>query len=279
MNSQNIPVFNPFKHDLIPSEFDSFGGEYQDQKTKIWCVVSGTSQGGWSGHKLYTQQIIDVKSWKLKEDANPRRSDLIIFRCVEKSYDLFSDIPKFAIVELDIFINKKMNRAVMVSGKIILNPTPEMMDEQVYVKIKKSITIDGFEGFVFNHESQNFLKKVKWMNKEITILIDIDNESKLTDELQTLNELFDNQKKYNQIVIDFGINHILALKNESWLSPEEKPMTKAQFIENSSLESIRIYRDGGFEFGFDETKNIFNGGYFVINGTTEKGAISYDIGF
>jgi len=56
-------------------------------------------------------------------------------------------------------------------------------------------------------------------------------------------------------------------------------MTREVFINRAKLESIRIYRNDGFEFGFTEEKDIFNGGYFTINGTTRDGSHSYDIGF
>jgi hypothetical protein len=279
MNSQDIVVFNPFEHDIIPTEFDSFGGDYENKAIKIWAVVSGASQGGWSGHKLYTQQSIDVKSWKPGGDTKVHRSDLVVFRSVEKSHNFFKDIPKFAIVELDVFINDKMNRAVMVGGRIITKPTKEMIEEQIYVQTPKTLNVEGFEGFEFNHEMQNFSKKIIWLNKEIIVSIDVKDQSEITDELETLNKLLNNQEKYNQIVIDYGVANILALKNESWLGPNERPMTKTTFIRNASLESIRIYKEDGFEFGFDEERDIFNGGYFIINGTTEKGADSYDVGF
>lgn len=279
MNSQDIVVYNPFDHDIIPSEIDPFGGEYQGQTIKIWAVVSGASQGGWSGHKLYTQQSIDVKSWKSLGDTQFHRSDLIVFRSVEKSHDFFKDIPKFSIIELEVFINTKMNRAVMVGGKIIDKPTQEMIDEQMYVQTPKKINLEGFEGFEFNHEMQNFSRKISWLDKEIIFSIDVADQSQITDELKTFNKLISNQEKYHQNVIEYGVNNILTLKNESWLAPNEEPMTKATFIRNASLESIRIYREDGFEFGFNEERDIFNGGYFIINGTTEKGADSYDIGF
>lgn len=279
MNSQDIVVYNPFDHDIIPSEFDSFGGEYQGQTIKIWAVVSRASQGGWSGHKLYTQQSIDVKSWKSLGDIQINRSDLIVFRSVEKSHDFFKDIPKFSIIEIEVFINTKMNRAVMVGGKIIDEPTQEMINEQMYVQTPKKLNLEGFEGFEFNHEMQNFSKKISWLNKEIIVSIDVADQSQITDELETFNKLISNQEKYHQNVIDYGVNYILVLKNESWLAPNERPMTKATFLRNASLESIRIYREDGFEFGFNEERDIFNGGYFIINGTTEKGADSYDIGF
>ena len=84
---------------------------------------------------------------------------------------------------------------------------------------------------------------------------------------------------YHQNVIDYGVVNILALKNESWLAPNENPMSKEQFVKNAGLETIRIFREDGFEFGFVEEEDIFNGGYFLINGTTKNGADSYDIGF
>jgi len=279
MNSQDIVVFNPFDHEIIPTEFDSFGGDYSNETIKVWAVVSGASQGGWSGHKLYTQQSIDVKSWKSEGETKVNRTDLIVFRSVEKSHNFFKDIPKFAIVELDIYLNAKMNRAVMAKGRIILDPTEEMINEQIWVQTPKALNIVGFEGFEFNHEMQNFTKRVIWLDKEIIISIDVEDQSKITDELETLNKLLNNQEKFHQIVIDYGVANILALKNESWLGPNERPMTRATFIRNASLESIRIYREDGFEFGFDEERDIFNGGYFIINGTTEKGADSYDVGF
>ena len=280
MNSQEIAVYNPFDHDIVPSEFDPFGGEYQRQTIKnLGCSPREQVKVGGSGHKLYTQQSIDVKSWKSLDDNQIHRSDLIVFRSVDKSHDFFKDIPKFSIIEIEAFINNKMNRAVMVGGKIIDDPTQEMINEQMYVQTPKKLNIEGFEGFEFNHEMQNFSKKISWLNKEILVSIDVANQSQITDELETFNKLISNQEKYHQNVIDYGVNNILALKNESWLAPNERPMTKETFIRNASLESIRIYREDGFEFGFNEERDIFNGGYFIINGTTEKGADSYDIGF
>ena len=56
-------------------------------------------------------------------------------------------------------------------------------------------------------------------------------------------------------------------------------MTEEEFVKRSLHETIRIYRQDGFEFSFSEEEEIFSGGYFMINGTTKNGADSYDIGF
>ena len=77
----------------------------------------------------------------------------------------------------------------------------------------------------------------------------------------------------------YATKHILAVKNESWLEPDESPMTEEEFVKRSLLETIRIYRQDGFEFSFSEEEEIFSGGSFMINGTTKNGADSYDIGF
>ena len=280
MTSQKINVFNPFEHDINPSEFDfAKESEYDSEIVKIWAIVSGASQGGWSGHKLFNQQTIDLKSWKLSNKSTVNRSDLLVLRNVEKSHDFFNDIPKFSCIEIEVYLNSRMDRAVMLSGRVIQNLSDEMLKEITYVKSVKPLSIDDLRDFKFNHDMQFFENKIKWLDKEITISIDVDDESKITDEIETLKILLSNQQKYLDDVLTYATKHILAVKNESWLEPDESPMTEEEFVKRSLLETIRIYRQDGFEFSFSEEEEIFSGGYFMINGTTKNGADSYDIGF
>ena len=274
MNREEIDVNVPFGKKIIPSEYDPAGGEYLMETFTIWAVVSGASQGGTS-----SQQFINISSWKLKGESKARREKLIVFRSVKPTHNYFNEIPKFEIIEAEVFLNTEMKRAVMKSGKILLNPPKEMIDEKRYVEAQKFIKIEGVGSFEFDHEMQFYSRNINWLDKEITLIIDVEEQNEITDELNTLRRLLGNKEKYSQTVWEYAIEKILGLKNESWLNPEEKPMTKEEFMEKVELESIRIYREDGFEFGFNEREDIFNGGYFLISGTTKKGGNGYDIGF
>jgi len=110
----------------------------------------------------------------------------MVLRNVEKSHDFFKDIPKFGVIEIELFLNSTENRAVMLGGKVILNPDEEMIKEKEFVKSAKIISVDEAGDFNFNHDMQNFDKKLKWLKNEITVSIDINDESSLTDEIETL---------------------------------------------------------------------------------------------
>ncbi|MDF1698101.1 MAG: DUF2262 domain-containing protein [Saprospiraceae bacterium] len=143
----------------------------------------------------------------------------------------------------------------------------------------KGIKIEGVGHFDFDEEMQNFKTVINWIDNSIEIILDVASEAEITDHKTTLLVLLSSPSKFHKKVMDFGINTILKLKNDFYLEQEEQPMNEETFRNNSKLESIRIFRKGGFEFGFNKVLDIFNGGYYLINGTIENGPEDYDIGF
>ncbi len=277
MKGQQISVYNPFNEVINPTQYDSYGGEYDNFSVIIQGIVSGQNQEAWSGHELYNQHIIVLKSWKLKSEAEFNRSHLIVFRSVEKSRFNFKEIPKFSAVEFNIYHNKEKTRAVLIGGEIIISPNEIMIKEIEFVKTAEPLLVENIGEFEFNQDLQNFHRNIKWLDQEIEISIQVATKEQLTDEMETLKYLIENQEKINKSMIKYAIDNILKARNESWIESDEEIMDKQTFVKFSKLERISIELDGNFSFEFAEEENIFNGGWYIIDASIKEGPQSHNI--
>lgn len=279
LKGQEISVYNPFDENITPIRFDPNGGEYDTSTVTVIGIVSGQSQGGWSGHDLYTQQMIKLESWKLKTDAGFTRSKLLIFRSVEKSRNYFKEIPPFSAVELKLFLNKDQKRAVMTSGHIILSPNDEITSESEFVKEVRSIIVDSIGELQFNHSMQNFQITYEWLGEQIEITINVNSAEEITDEIETLRKLIKEQKNISDQVMKYAVDNILKDRNENWIEPGQAIMNERTFRKYSKLESIYIEKNGEFSMDFAEDEIIFNGGFYMINSNIKNEIKSHEIGY
>jgi len=276
---QKIDVYNPFQEDIKPEKYDPNGGSYNKDPVTIIAIVSGESPGGWSAHKQYSQQIIKLKSWKLIADPEFTRSNLVIFRNVEKSRNYFHEIPNFSVIKMDVFLNKDLTRGVMIDGEIILSDNESINAEVKKVKDVKSITVDSLGEFEYNHTMQNYESPFNWQGKQIVITINVSNHKEITDEIETLNYLVKEQDNIAKQTMQYAIDHILKDRNETWIQPGESVMSESTFKRFSKLESIYIDKNGSFSMDYAEEGIIFNGGFYMINSSIEKGPESHEIGY
>lgn len=278
MKGQILSVYNPFSENINPGRYDFFNGEeYEKTPITIIGVVSGESQGGWPGHDLYTLHSIKLKSWKLLEDSEFNRTNLTIFRSVEKSSNFFKDIPGFAVVELEVYINKEKNRAVMISGKIFQTLNKMMSGEIDFLKSVKSIFVEEIGEFEFNYETQNFQRNVRWLDKEIDIVIDISSSDDITDEIETLRALYNDQKAISEMVMKYAIDNILKERNENAVEYDIEIMSESTFKKYSALDLIVVNKDNNFTMEFSESEIIFHGVGYSINSILKQGCQSHII--
>ncbi len=263
-----INIYNP-NGDLKPSEIDAFGGEYSGDVTTVFGVVA---EGRQSGHPDdgYTTHIFTLSVWK--ESAEMKDDKLIILRPVETGREYFSDLPKLGIVKLDVYLNAQQNRAVMIVGNIVEHPEADLVAAQKTLSAPIEMRNEKYGDFRLDKANNVFETQIEWNQHSINLVIDIANETEISDEFETIDALFVNQKDWKEKVDNLAIIEFLPLKND-WLEEDDAKWSADKFISAYELESIIIGKMGRVEFWHDDG-GIFGGHSLLIEGSLENGPIN-----
>jgi hypothetical protein len=72
------------------------------------------------------------------------------------------------------------------------------------------------------------------------------------------------------------VEHLLPVKNGTWLEEGEPKMKRDQFVEKISLDSVTISTDEAFEFLYQDG-GLFDGHAIVVRGSLKDGPETADI--
>ena len=266
---QMIDVYHPLGA-INPADIDRADKDYSSNPITIVGVVSGESQGGTLLGKAFTVHHITLKAWKASDASDLHFKNLFVMRTVEQERDFFDEIPAYSIVEFKVFLNTNRTRAVLIEGKFIHNPPEDLIAAKIKLQAPVFLESDRFGRFKFDEKIAWFEKELEWNGQLVSVAIQIEDTSLLTDHLQTLEQLMDKQQMWKRKIEDFGVEKLLPLKNDSWLDEGESEWSKNKFISTWQLEAIWIYEDGAFDFWYKDG-DIFWGHYIEISGSVKDG--------
>ena len=261
-----INIHDP-NQDLTPTKVDAFGGEYDSEITTIYGVISEASQSGHPGDD-YTTHIFTLDAWK--EHSGTMREKLTVMRPVENGSAYFSDVPKLAIVKLDLFLNESKNRAVMLVGEVTKNPDKELIIAREELQKPVTLQTDTYGTFTLDKKTGVFEADFVWDKIPSRLIIQVESEAEITDEFETIRVLTMDQKGWARKINDITISKLLRLKNDMWLADAEPKWSASKFISTYELESLSIGKNGCVGFWYND-KGIFGGHAICIEGTIQNG--------
>lgn len=137
--------------------------------------------------------------------------------------------------------------------------------------------VDPVVGRMALNKSVNWFEgKITWLGKQIDIAVSVDDKGTPTDSLQTAKTLLGAMEQWANRVNDYAVGELLKLKNDNWLSEEESPISREEFINRMQLNSITAYPDGDFDF-WHHDGDLFWGHAIQVSGSLSEGLTHADI--
>ena len=116
---------------------DSAKPEYSNEIVEIEGIVSPESQGGYSKND-HSVHMFNLSVWNETEKGKLIEEKLLILRPVDSSINYFKDVPKYAIVNISVYLSRRKNRAIFIQGKLIQEPKNQRLKPLVN-ELKKPI--------------------------------------------------------------------------------------------------------------------------------------------
>lgn len=70
-------------------------------------------------------------------------------------------------------------------------------------------------------------------------------------------------------ILEYVVENLLELKNESWVDDDEESVTAEEFAKRLTLESVSLERDGSIELSFDDG-DLFWGHLVVVRADGDR---------
>lgn len=178
--------------------------------------------------------------------------------------------------------NKNSDNNYYITDIIEQNITFEPFEEML-TEYKREIKIfdDVLGELILNKEFGNFESNIKWCGNDvnISIKVDINNESDWNNIIAMAVDLVQNQETWDDIIRKYAAKYLTDLAND-WAydaydeedeeSEEPPEITEQEFASRIELSDISIYENGEFTFWFYDD-DMFCGHSVTVYGSIENG--------
>lgn len=267
----------------IPKQKDAL---YYDEAREIIILTAEYATGaGRSGNQdFWTASTSLLASYDVKSGATYKDGSVswVITDDELKSYkysERFNDLSMYRIYARR---SKNSDNIYYITDIIEQNTTFEPF-EKILTEYKREIKIsdDVLGELILNKRFGNFESNIKWCGNDVNISIEVDinNESDWNDIIAMAVDLVQNQQTWDDIIRKYAAKYLTALAND-WAyseydeedeeSEEPPEITEQEFAECIELSDISIYKDGKFTFWFYDD-DMFAGHSVTVEGDIENG--------
>ena len=126
--------------------------------------------------------------------------------------------------------------------------------------------------FALNRGLDWYVAKFEWGSHSIELTLDANAGEGLDDAVRTAEALWEDRDDWHRKSVDFAAQHLLELKNESWLGENEVALSQADFIVRMELRDITVLEGGDFDFWYADC-GMFLGHSIRVTGNLACGLI------
>ena len=227
-------------------------------------IESKTADGHWHARSDTYTFATRFQAWKLTKGAMLKGS----IRIEEPNISarrFNSQVAKFkpcTVRRVRLKLVKRV-RAKQVIGELVKDLGP-VKDAELSGSAKTKKQRDSFKDpklgkFVFDRDSSNYEGKAKWLNKNVSVSLEVSGQEGHEDSLRQAQLLWRKQKTIDQRLRKFACDWLLDDAND-WLHQEDenaKPISAAAFKKRIALVSITVEQDGKYVFWLDDGDLFF----------------------
>jgi len=115
-----------------------------------------------------------------------------------------------------------------------------------------------------------FRGRAVWNGRKIELNLAVDDPALLEQLIQAAGELWDAETEWDDRLRDCAVQHLLPIKNESWLDEDETELSAEAFASRLSPDALTIHPDDAFEFWYDDG-GLFWGHVIQVTGSLADG--------
>jgi len=259
---------------------------YDELSASPVCELSGVvSASGVSGGKARGQEfwslLLTLDAWRVGTDPVRTESLMLRRRVTDEELKAFQEtIDSETVIKV---------RARVTEDNVFGSPQGQLEEflgavsddtelHSCLAELQKPVIHSDrrFGPLTFDRSIRWYAGTARWNGKLIDLNVNAETEDELLQALAVAYTLWDNESNWHQRVIDYAVEELLPLKNDSWLGDDETEFTPDQFKNQMTLEAICVYADGGFEFWHNDG-DLFWGHSIQIGGTLSEGLDCADI--
>jgi hypothetical protein len=142
--------------------------------------------------------------------------------------------------------------------------TPVVLTDPQFGKLTLDRRVDSYTG------------ETKWSGAVVALNLTADDSGEISGALEVARSLWKDQKRWATRIVDYAVQELLPLKNDSWLDEGEVELSAKQFKSKMTLESITVMPDGSFDFWHNDG-DLFWGHSIQVSGNVSMGPTRADI--
>jgi hypothetical protein len=117
---------------------------------------------------------------------------------------------------------------------------------------------------------------VAWRGAQVELTLEASAPNQAVAAIRHGLQLLSEQSTRAALLDEYAVNHLLELKNTTWLGEEELPLSATEFLTKLTLESFQVDSEGKFIFWFNDG-GLFWGHTIQIDGSLSAGFYGVDI--
>lgn len=265
---------NSFKPPGIRSlvEIDRADCKYGSRSIMIEGLVSGSSQGGWSGKaSTFKVHCYSLAAWRRAGKPIVER-ELTILRPVPVDADgsYFRDFPAYSTQRIRILLSTDEMRAI-VKDVLETGITDDEL-QAIADKLQQPVVVwhDQFGRMALDRTLDYFNGVGRWDGVAVTVSVPAEQDSPVAQALAAAESLWASQKEWKKQIEQAIASDLVDLWNRTWRSPGEKKLSGRQFLQQISPDSVVFQRDGEFEFYYCDDDQ-FAGHLISVRGDLQVG--------
>lgn len=146
---------------------------------------------------------------------------------------------------------ERVREAEQAAGAVAIEPAD--VDDERFGKLR------------FDAALSRWATEARWSRRPVRLELPRLGQSDAADSLVVARTLFSQQKLWASRLVKLIDTDLLGLKNDTWLSEDERPFTARRFKTRIRLQAIQVFADGRFEFWFSDD-DLFGGHDIRVTG-------------
>lgn len=149
---------------------------------------------------------------------------------------------------------------------------------RIVAKLKEPVTyVDPVLGaFDLDKRVGWFQGRTNWEGATVDLFLEAEDPGEVAKAAKVMVILRDRSAEWSRRIVQFAVDELLPLKNESWLDEGEVEFGQKEFMQRMKLELISVDSHDSFSFSFNDG-DLFLGHVIVVSGTLANGPESAGI--